>query len=48
MSCLDRDARELSVWASESLPGNPWPLDMVLTIENSPHALYELLWIREA
>ncbi|MGA1835710.1 hypothetical protein VD659_02145 [Herbiconiux sp. 11R-BC] len=30
------------------MPGNPWPHDMQLTIENSPHALHELLWIREA
>lgn len=36
------------MWASEPIPGNPWPHDMVLTIENAPHTLYELLWIREA
>jgi len=32
----------------EPIPGNPWPHDMVLTIEDAPHSLYELLWIREA
>ncbi|WP_422873813.1 hypothetical protein [Curtobacterium sp. RRHDQ66] len=29
-------------------PGNPWPRDMVLTIQNDAHALLDLLWIREA
>lgn len=29
-------------------PGNPWPHDMVLTVEDRPHALLELLWLREA
>jgi hypothetical protein len=28
--------------------GNPWPADMLLTIENSAHSLLELLWLREA
>lgn len=30
------------------IPGNPWPHDMVLEIEDSPHALLDLLWLREA
>lgn len=30
------------------MPGNPWPPDMTITIEDRPHALLELLWIREA
>ena len=30
------------------MPDNPWPHDMVITIEDSPHALLDLLWIREA
>ncbi|MFB2556418.1 hypothetical protein [Herbiconiux liangxiaofengii] len=30
------------------MPGNPWPHDMMLRIEDSPSALHELLWIREA
>jgi hypothetical protein len=30
------------------IPGDPWPQDMLLTIEDRPHALLELLWIREA
>ncbi len=34
--------------SSEPIPGNPWPHDMVITIENAPHMLHELLWIREA
>lgn len=29
-------------------PGNPWPHDMVIRIEDSPHTLNELLWLREA
>lgn len=29
-------------------PGNPWPHDMVLTVEDRPHAPLELLWLREA
>jgi hypothetical protein len=29
-------------------PGNPWPHDMLLTIDDSPNALQELLWVREA
>lgn len=29
-------------------PGNPWPHDMTLTVEDRPHALLELLWLREA
>lgn len=29
-------------------PGNQWPHDMRLTIEDDSHALLELLWIREA
>ncbi len=30
------------------MPDNPWPHDMAITVEDSPHALLELLWIREA
>ncbi|MEO7123235.1 MAG: hypothetical protein ABI400_09020, partial [Lacisediminihabitans sp.] len=30
------------------IPGNPWPHDMVLTVEEDSTALLELLWIREA
>lgn len=29
------------------MPGNPWPHDMSITVDE-PHALLELLWIREA
>jgi hypothetical protein len=29
-------------------PGNPWPHDMVLTINNDDQGLLELLWVRDA
>jgi hypothetical protein len=34
--------------STSAIPGNPWPHDMVLEIEDSPHALLDLLWLREA
>lgn len=34
--------------SSELMPGNPWPHDMQITVEDRPNALLELLWIREA
>lgn len=30
------------------IPGNPWPHEMVIKVDDSPHQLVELLWIREA
>lgn len=30
------------------IPGSPWPHDMVIRISESPWALFELLWLREA
>lgn len=30
------------------IPGNPWPHDMVIRVEDAPHSLLELLWLREA
>lgn len=30
------------------IPGNPWPHDMIITVEDRPSALLELLWLREA
>jgi hypothetical protein len=30
------------------IPGSPWPHEMVLEIEDSPEALRDLLWLREA
>ncbi|WP_145985662.1 hypothetical protein [Microbacterium phyllosphaerae] len=30
------------------MPGNPWPHDMTITVEDRPQTLLELLWIREA
>jgi hypothetical protein len=34
--------------STRPMPGNPWPHDMTLTVEDRPHTLRELLWIREA
>ena len=30
------------------IPGDPWPHDMSITVEDRPHQLLELLWLREA
>jgi len=30
-----------------AVAGNPWPHDIVITVENYPHSLVDLLWIRE-
>lgn len=29
-------------------PGNPWPHDMVLTVQDHPQQVLEMLWLREA
>ena len=29
-------------------PENPWPHDMAITVEDEPHLLLELLWVRDA
>jgi hypothetical protein len=29
------------------VPGDPWPHDMVITVEDSSYPLFELLWVRE-
>jgi hypothetical protein len=34
--------------SSAPIPGNPWPHDMILTIEDDLQALLDLLWVREA
>ena len=34
--------------SSVPIPGNPWPHDMVLTIEDDLQTLLDLLWVREA
>ncbi|HEV7848510.1 MAG TPA: hypothetical protein VGO88_04200 [Mycetocola sp.] len=34
--------------SSVPMPGNPWPHDMVITVEDDSQPLLELLWIREA
>lgn len=34
--------------SSESMPGNPWPRDMLITIQDDSQALLDLLWLREA
>jgi len=36
------------VRSSIPLPGNPWPHDMVITVDDDSQTLLELLWIREA
>lgn len=33
--------------SSAPMPGNPWPHDMSITVDDSPHILMELLWLRE-
>jgi hypothetical protein len=30
------------------IPDDPWPHDMTISVEDAPHVLLELLWIREA
>ncbi|MFJ3380671.1 hypothetical protein ACIPJ2_09690 [Curtobacterium sp. NPDC090217] len=37
-----------SVISTTPDPGNPWPRDMLLTIENGAQTLLDLLWVREA
>jgi hypothetical protein len=34
--------------SSAPIPGNPWPHDMTITVDDQPNMLLELLWIREA
>lgn len=34
--------------SGRTIPGGPWPEAMVLEIEDSPEALRDLLWLREA
>src|SRR4051812_26560471 len=34
--------------SSEPISGNPWPQDMVISVQDSPDALLSLLWVREA
>jgi hypothetical protein len=34
--------------SSRPMPENPWPHEMLITIEDDSHVLSELLWIREA
>lgn len=34
--------------SSAPIPSNPWPHDMLLTIEDHPKSLIDLLWVREA
>lgn len=33
---------------SKPRPGNPWPHDMVISLDDRPGLLLELLWLREA
>ncbi|MGP5690309.1 hypothetical protein [Glutamicibacter ardleyensis] len=34
--------------SSKPMPGNPWPHDMAIAVDDRPSLLLELLWIREA
>jgi hypothetical protein len=34
--------------STDPMPGDPWPHDMIITTDDDPHTLLELLWIREA
>lgn len=34
--------------SDKPMPGNPWPREMMITVEDRPSTLLELLWIREA
>ncbi len=34
--------------SSRPIPGNPWPHDMGITVEDRANTLLEMLWIREA
>lgn len=36
------------MWSDRPIPGDPWPHDMMITVEDRPSALLELLWVREA
>lgn len=33
--------------SARPIPGNPWPHDMSISVEDDPHALLELLWVRD-
>lgn len=34
--------------STHPIPGDPWPPDMILSIEDAPREAVELLWVREA
>ncbi len=34
--------------SSAPIPGNPWPHDMGIEVDDEPHGLISLLWVREA
>ncbi|WJS90408.1 hypothetical protein [Microbacterium testaceum] len=34
--------------STHPIPGDPWPHDMILAIEDDPHEAIEMLWVREA
>ena len=34
--------------SAQPIPGNPWPHEMAITVEDRPRQLLELLWLREA
>ncbi|WP_150957914.1 hypothetical protein [Microbacterium testaceum] len=34
--------------SAHPVPGDPWPHEMLLSIQDSPHEAFEMLWVREA
>ncbi len=34
--------------SASPIEGNPWPHDMVISVDDGPHQIMELLWVREA
>lgn len=40
--------REDAMRSTTPMEGNPWPHDMVISVDSDPYHLLELLWVREA
>ena len=45
---VSRDSGDTLLRTSNPIPGNPWPHDMRITVQDKPSTLLDLLWIREA
>ena len=39
---------EEALRSSVPMPGNPWPHDMLITVDDDPNTLVDLLWVRDA